>query len=154
MIYKFEDFELDSTNFRLSKNGNELAIEPQVFNLMAYLLANRERLVTRDEVFKNLWAGREVLDASLSNHIKSARSVLGDDGETQCFIKTYRSRGYQFVADVEVFEKTNVKIETNNTSKPSVRTASRWMKIGGIVTVFCGLLIFSYWQSITKGDKE
>ncbi|MBL4631075.1 MAG: tetratricopeptide repeat protein, partial [Paraglaciecola sp.] len=120
----------------------------------AYLLANRERLVTRDEVFEKLWAGREVLDASLSNHIKSARAVLGDDGETQCFIKTYRSRGYQFIADVEVFEKTDVKIETNNTSKPSVRTASRWMKIGGIVTVFCGLLIFSYWQSFTKGDKE
>lgn len=101
MIYRFNDFELDSINFRLLKNGKILAIEPQVFNLIAYLIINNDRLVTREEIFNHIWAGREVLDASLSNHIKSARSVLGDNGDVQKIIKTFRGRGYQFIAPLD-----------------------------------------------------
>ncbi|MBV1911843.1 MAG: winged helix-turn-helix domain-containing protein, partial [Kangiellaceae bacterium] len=81
MIYQFNDFQLDPSNFSLHKIGKFIAIEPQVFNLIIYLIENRMRLVTRDEIFENLWSDRDVLDATLSNHIKLARSILGDDGK-------------------------------------------------------------------------
>jgi len=73
MIYQFKDFELDSTNFSLRKNGKNIDIKPQVFDLITYLIENHNRLVTRDEIFNQLWSNRNVLDATLSNHIKLAR---------------------------------------------------------------------------------
>ena len=58
--------------------------------------------MTREELFNEVWDGREVSDATLSNHIKSARKVLGDSGELQSTIQTIRGRGYQFIAPVTV----------------------------------------------------
>lgn len=104
MIYQFNDFQLDPSNFSLHKIGKSVAIEPQVFNLIIYLIENRTRLVTRDEIFENLWSDRDVLDATLSNHIKLARSILGDDGKSQNIIRTIRGRGYQFIAEVSKIE--------------------------------------------------
>jgi TolB-like protein/DNA-binding winged helix-turn-helix (wHTH) protein/Tfp pilus assembly protein PilF len=156
MIYKFNSFELDNNNFRLYNNGKELAVEPQVFNLIAYLLINRKRLVTRDEVFETLWAGRRVLDASLSNHIKSARAVLGDDGEAQNIIKTYRGRGYQFIALVEEEPEQKIAAQVSNNvvierikNKPlpnehkTGKKTSRFISFGVTAAIIFGFLIFT-----------
>lgn len=107
MLYRAGNIEIDTVNFHLSDNGDPIAVEPQVFDLIVYLITNRDRLVTRLEIFDNLWSGRIVSDTSLSNHIKSARKVLGDDGQKQQVIKTHHGRGYQFVANTkEVDGKT------------------------------------------------
>ncbi len=98
MIYRFTDFELNTQSFQLVSGGRPVAIEPQVLDLLKYLIANRERLVSRDELFDKIWSGRVVSDTSLSNHIKSARKAIGDDGKNQRLIKTIHGRGYQFVA--------------------------------------------------------
>ncbi len=107
MIYRFGKFELDSVNYCVLKNKKPVAIEPQVFNLLFYLISHRNRLVTREELLDNLWAGRKVADTTLSNHIKSARKVIGDDGNQQQQISTVHGRGYQFIADVT--ESPNTK---------------------------------------------
>ena len=99
MIYRFDNFELDTQRYQLSKGGNPIAIEPQVFDLLRYLVANREKLVTRRELFDTIWSGRVVSDTSLTNHIKSARKAVGDNGQQQAYIKTVHGRGYQFIAD-------------------------------------------------------
>ena len=107
MHYRVGSIDVDTLNYHLSENGNPVAVEPQVFDLIVYLITNRERLVTRQEIFDNIWQGRIVSDTSLSNHIKSARKALGDDGKRQLVIKTIHGRGYQFIADTEeVIEKT------------------------------------------------
>ncbi len=98
MIYRFSEFELDTQNYQLIKAGNEVAVEPQVFDLLKYLIANRSRLVSRAEIFDEIWSGRVVSDTSLSNHIKSARKAIGDSGRIQSCIKTVHGRGYQFIA--------------------------------------------------------
>ena len=98
MIYRFTDFELNTQSFQLVSGGSPVVIEPQVLDLLKYLIANRERLVSRDELFDKIWSGRVVSDTSLSNHIKSARKAIGDDGKNQRLIKTIHGRGYQFVA--------------------------------------------------------
>ncbi|KMT64143.1 winged helix-turn-helix domain-containing protein [Catenovulum maritimum] len=100
MIYQFNTYELDTDNFCLKNSGLNVPIEPQVFNLIVYLINNRDKVVTRDELFEKIWLGRVVSDATLSNHINSARTLLGDDGVKQAVIKTIRGRGYQFVAQL------------------------------------------------------
>ena len=101
MIITFHSIELDTDNYSLTRNGEELAVEPQVFNLITYLIEHSPNLVTRQQLLDDVWGGRIVTDASLSNHIKRARAVLGDTAENQTIIKTVRGRGYQFVATID-----------------------------------------------------
>ena len=101
MNFHFENICIDADNFRVEVDGKPVSTEPQVFDLIVYLIECRERLVSRKELLDTLWSGREVSDTSLSNHIKSARKVLGDNGRRQQIIKTIHGRGYQFIADVE-----------------------------------------------------
>lgn len=100
MIYQFDKFVIDTCNFQLRKDDVPIDLEPKVYDLLVYLIANREKLVTRDELFDNLWAGHVVSDNSLSNQIKAARRAIDDDGKRQSRIKTIRCRGYQFIADI------------------------------------------------------
>lgn len=100
MIYRFDDFELDTGNFELTRNGEELALEPKVYDLLSYLVCSQKKLVTKEELFEYLWPGQIVTEASLSNQIKEVRKALGDSGKRQAFIKTVHGRGFQFLSPV------------------------------------------------------
>jgi DNA-binding winged helix-turn-helix (wHTH) protein len=102
MIYRFGDYELDAAAFELRANGAALELEPQVFALLALLLENRERLVSKDEIVEKIWDGRDISDAAIASRIKSARRVLGDDGKSQRFIKTIHGVGFRFAAPVTI----------------------------------------------------
>ena len=104
MIYQFDEFVIDTQNYQLSNNGTAVDVEPKVFDLLSYLVVNRSKLVTRDELFDNIWKGQVVSDTSLSNQIKAARKAIGDNGQKQLFIKTVHGRGYQFIAPTEEAE--------------------------------------------------
>ncbi len=116
MIYQFEHFEVNIEQFQIKENGELKAVEPKVFDVIAYLLINRDRIVTRDELFVHVWNNRDVSDTALSNHIKSARRILNDTAELQSVIKTIRSRGYQFVAQVKESGDANGQSSTNQTA--------------------------------------
>ncbi len=100
MIYRFGDHALDTESSRLTANFNEIAIEPQVFSLVRFLIENRDRVVSKDEIIAHVWDGQIVSIGTLNSRINSARRILGDDGETQAMIKTFRRRGLRFVAEV------------------------------------------------------
>ena len=100
MIYRFGTYELDLATFELRADGQLYSLEPQVFALLALLVENRERLVSKDEIIEKVWDGREVSDAAVASRIRSARQALGDDGKCQRFIRTIHSQGYRFIADV------------------------------------------------------
>ncbi|MDQ6647500.1 MAG: winged helix-turn-helix domain-containing protein [Pseudomonadota bacterium] len=102
MIYRFGPFELDMAKFELRADGEVRAAEPQVFALLALLVSNRERMVSRDEIIERVWDGRIVSDAAVSSRIKSARHVLGDDGTSQRFIKTIHGQGFRFLPEATV----------------------------------------------------
>lgn len=104
MLYKFDEFELDTKNCILCKLKESISIEPQVFDLLRYFVANSQRLLTRDELFEQVWPGKIICDTTLSGHIKYVRKALGDSGKEQLFIKTIHGRGYQFNAMVTVIE--------------------------------------------------
>jgi pimeloyl-ACP methyl ester carboxylesterase/DNA-binding winged helix-turn-helix (wHTH) protein len=100
VVWRFDEFELDTAQYELRGNGAVIRIEPQVFDVLTQLVANRHRLVSKEELFDSVWGGRFVGEAALTSRIKAARRALGDDGEAQSYIRTVRSRGYQFVGTV------------------------------------------------------
>ena len=100
MLLAFRDCELDTRLFSLHCQGLPRPIEPQVFNLLVYLVQNRQRIVSRRELLDALWAGKVVSESALSSCIKAARQAIGDSGEAQDCIATLHRRGYRFVAEV------------------------------------------------------
>jgi TolB-like protein len=100
MIYWFGPFELDLARVELRTGGQPCRMEPQVFALLAFLVENRDRLVSRDEIIEKVWDGRVVSNSAVDSRVKSARKALGDDGRTQRFIRTVHGQGFRFVADV------------------------------------------------------
>ena len=101
MTYLFGDCELDPGLHELRRKGSVSAIEPKVFDLLLYLVENRDRVVSKDELNQRIWKGRIVSDASLSTCIKLARRAIGDSGRRQAYIRTVRHRGFRFVGSVE-----------------------------------------------------
>jgi DNA-binding winged helix-turn-helix (wHTH) protein/TolB-like protein/tetratricopeptide (TPR) repeat protein len=99
--YQVGDRVIDTALYRVSTRGAPVPVEPKVFDLLVYLIRHRDRVLSREELFQQVWGGREVSDATLSNHVKSARRALGDSGELQQTIQTVRGRGYQFIAAVQ-----------------------------------------------------
>jgi len=100
MIYRFGGFELDMARVELRVDGASCPVEPQVFALLALLVENRDRLVTKDEIIEKVWDGRIVSDSAIASRVKSARKAIGDDGKNQRLIRTVQRRGFRFVGDV------------------------------------------------------
>jgi TolB-like protein len=100
MLYAFEDCELDTDKVELRVGGAPVAVEPQVFELLRFLIERRDRVVTREEIIEGVWGGRFVSDSAVSSRIKSARQAIGDDCRAQRMIKTVHGSGFRFVAEV------------------------------------------------------
>ncbi|MCX7033755.1 MAG: winged helix-turn-helix domain-containing protein [Arenimonas sp.] len=100
IIYRFETFELDPGRFELRHGGQAIAVEPQVLSLLILLVANAERLVSKDEVAEKIWNNPGTSDATIASRVKSARRALGDDGDQQRLIRTVHGRGFRFVGSV------------------------------------------------------
>jgi DNA-binding winged helix-turn-helix (wHTH) protein len=96
----FGDVELDLARRELRRSQQLVPIEPQVFDVLAYLISHRDRLVTRDELLDNVWGDRFVSDSTVTTQIKSARRAVGDSGADQRVIRTVSRRGFRFVAEV------------------------------------------------------
>jgi DNA-binding winged helix-turn-helix (wHTH) protein len=100
MQYRFCDYMLDVARRELRHGGEPVALEPQVFDLLAYLIQNRDRVVTKDDLLGAVWGGRVVSESTLTSRINAARRAIGDTGQTQRLIRTSVRKGIRFVADV------------------------------------------------------
>jgi TolB-like protein/class 3 adenylate cyclase len=100
-VIRFRDLELDISRFELRQAGKQVAIEPQVFDLLVFLARNSDRTVTKEEIFTAIWGDRIVSEAALSSQIKAARRAVGDDGVAQHTIATVHGRGFRFIAPIE-----------------------------------------------------
>ena len=101
MWYAFDDYILDAQRYELYRAGNPVPLRPKPFEVLAYLLAHRDRIVPKDELLEHLWAGRFVGDATLNSCIKEVRRAIGDSGAVPRLLRTVRGRCYRFVAPVE-----------------------------------------------------
>ncbi len=98
--YLFEDYALDPERRELYRGADVVSVAPQVFDLLNYLIRNRDRVVGKDDLINAIWNGRSVSDAALTTRLNVARSAIGDTGEEQRLIKTLPRRGFRFVGPV------------------------------------------------------
>ncbi len=101
MPFQFEDFVLDPDRRELRRAGMLVAVEPQVFDLIDYLIRNRNHVVTRDNLLDAVWNGRVVSESTLASRINAARRALNDSGDEQRLIRTVARKGLRFVGTVE-----------------------------------------------------
>jgi DNA-binding winged helix-turn-helix (wHTH) protein len=99
-MYQFADVTVDLDRFEVHRAGVPQHVEPQVLEVLAYLIRHRDRLVTKQELMDQVWHDRFISDSAITSRIKAARRATGDDGERQHVIRTVHGRGYRFVADV------------------------------------------------------
>ena len=93
MLYCFEAYALDTGTRELKRGGEPIALEPQVFDLLVYLIENRDRVVSKDDLIASVWQGRVVSDSTLTSRINAARKAVGDSGEHQNLIRTIARKG-------------------------------------------------------------
>lgn len=103
-VWRFDGFVLDTHRYELRSGDDVIRVEPQVFDVLTQLISNHDRFVSKEELFDSVWGGRFVGEAALTSRIKAARRALGDDGESQRYIRTVRGRGYQFVGTIAAAE--------------------------------------------------
>ncbi len=99
-IYRFGPCELDTGRHRLMVAGVERHVEPQVFDLLLFLVEKGDSIATHDELVERVWKGRVVSDAAISVRINAARKIVGDSGARQAIIKTIPRRGFRLAVDV------------------------------------------------------
>jgi TolB-like protein/tetratricopeptide (TPR) repeat protein len=117
LIYLFENCSLDPDRRELRRGPDPVAIEPQVFDVLLYLIRHRERVVSKGDLIASVWNGRIVSDCTLSSRIAAVRRAVGDRGDEQRLIRTVVRKGLRFIGDV---------IEEKQTRTANVAAAARY----------------------------
>jgi len=98
--YLFENYTFDSDRRELRRGAEIVSVAPQVFDLLDYLIRNRERVVSKDDLIGAIWNGRAVSDAALTTRLNAVRVAIGDSGERQRLIRTLPRKGFRFVGAI------------------------------------------------------
>ena len=100
MQFVFDDYVLDLGRRELTRGSAAVATGPQVFDLLVYLIQNREHVVSKDDLLDAVWGGRIVSESTLTSHINAVRKAIGDSGEEQRLVRTIARKGFRFVGEV------------------------------------------------------
>jgi TolB-like protein len=137
--FLFEDYALDTDRRELQRATDVVVVTPQVFDLLEYLIRNREHVVSKDDLIKAVWKGRIVSDAALTTRLNAARSAIGDTGEKQHLIRTLPRKGFRFVCAVQ-----EARRPANEAAGPVERTGDTPPRLSIVVLPFANL----------SGDRE
>src|SRR5262245_9391114 len=99
--FRFAAFSIDVDRRELRRGSELIEIEPQVFDLLVYLIRNRQRVVSKDDLLEGVWGGRIVSESTLTSRINAVRRAVGDSGAEQSLIKTIARKGIRFIVEVE-----------------------------------------------------
>ena len=102
MQFHFSDYVLDASRRELRCGEQSIEVEPQVLDLLIYLLRNNDRVITKDDLIASVWGGRNVSDTTLTSRIYAARRAIGDSGRNQTLIRTIARKGLRFIGDVRI----------------------------------------------------
>lgn len=140
-IYRVNDLELDIVRGCLRRNGEEIHLKPKAYQILAYLLAHRDRLVSKEELLDQFWKDTAVSDDILAQSIAEVRRALGDSTRDPLYLKTIPKRGYRFVAEVEEVlapdlvateQITTVQVREEYSSEGRI-IGQRWLIVGALV---------------------
>lgn len=154
MTYEFGECILDFERRVLTKAGARQKMEPQVFDLLRYLVENSGRAIAKDEIVAAIWQGRAISDSAITSRIKAARRVIGDDGQSQRFIRTLHKIGYEFAEKVAAGERPEA---SSALSLPETKffTDRRGLKIAySVMGKGPELICPAWWVSNVAGDLD
>jgi len=123
LLYYFENYVLDSDRRELRSADGAISVQPQVFDLLEYLIRNRDRVVSKDDLIADIWGGRIVSESALTTRLNAARTAIGDSGAKQRLIKTLPRKGVRFVGEVQ--EKVPVSAPRVSDAKPAFSPPQR-----------------------------
>ena len=151
-VYRFDDFIVDPNTWRLSRAGREIHLKPVVLELLIYLIANRDRLVSRQELMDTVWGGTVISESALTKAAGRLRRALGDDSATHRYLETVRSRGYRFVAEVEEIDRQQgADVPSGNTRGATLRHAS----FAGAAMIVALIAVAMFWlRGPERGDLQ
>src|SRR5215468_2233085 len=129
MIYVFGDYTLDTERYELRHAGELCKLEPQAFNVLAYLLEHRARVVTKEELLARLWPNQFVSEVTVNHGVMAARRAIGDSGQAQRCIKTLHGRGYRFIAEVTMVGQPLVDVPTSTPASSFMPTTGTGLSL-------------------------
>ena len=145
LLYRFDDFVVDPDTWRLSRGGQEVHLEPVVLKLLIYLIANRDRLVTRQELMDTVWGDTVISESALSKAVARLRKALRDDSAAPRYLETVHSQGFRFVAAVEETERPD---QPGTTGAPTARRAL----LAGTAAILALFLLVVFWPRAPQQD--
>jgi DNA-binding winged helix-turn-helix (wHTH) protein len=154
--YVFDDCVLDTDRRELWRGGTAVAAEPLVFDLLAYLIENRDRVVSKDDLLAGVWQGRIVSESTLGSTLNAARTAIGDNGEDQRLIRTLPRKGFRFVGTMREEQASAAPVAVTAASPPLTnaatarpRGAATPITIGGLVgaAAIAATLGFLFWPA-------
>src|SRR5262249_1659054 len=125
MQFHFGNHVLDVDRRELRRGSDAIAVEPQVFDLLVYLVQNRDRVVSKDDLIASVWGGRIVSDSTLTSRINAARRAIGDSGEDQKLIRTIARKGLRFVGAVRMQSNGDEPSHATSPRKEGIQDPSR-----------------------------
>ncbi len=148
-VYRFDDFVVDAEAWQLSRGGQEIHLKPMVLELLIYLIANRGRLVTRQELMDSVWSDTVISESAVTKAAARLRKALGDNSATHRYLETVRSRGYRFVGDVEEIK------HSGHSGVPLQRTYAGTQSralIAGFVTIVLLIILAVFWLRVPQHE--
>lgn len=110
LLYSFENYIMDTDRRELMRGSELIALAPQVFDLLVYLVQNREHVVSKDDLISAIWDGRVISESALSTRINAVRKAVGDTGERQKLVRTIARKGFRFVGDVRQEQQRRIPV--------------------------------------------
>ena len=147
-VYRFDDYVVDPETWRLSRDGQEIHLEPVVLNLLIYLISHRNRLVTRQELMDTVWGDTVISESAVNQAVARLRKALGDDAATHRYLETVHSKGYRFIAEVQ--ETTSPAHTDPPSVKPRKTTERRVLVAGAVMVILLVLAVF--WSRAPERD--
>lgn len=152
-LYRFVDCEIDTIRRELRRDGEPVEVQPKIFDLLVHLIEHRDRMVDKDELLDVIWAGTVVSESSLTQAIRRARSIVGDDGDRQDVIRTMHRRGYRFVAAIEeVAPEVAAEAAPAAELPPEAAPATRSRRLLFAIPVLLALLAAVWYFAPQPGD--
>jgi TolB-like protein len=111
VVFRFGDYVLDIERRELRRGAEPVALEPQVFDLLVYLVRNRGQVVSKHDLIDSVWSGRIVSDSALTTRLNAARKAVNDSGVEQRVIRTVPRRGVRFIGEVTEDGETAARVE-------------------------------------------
>src|ERR1019366_7702309 len=141
MVYRFDQFEVDDREFRLSEDGTPVQLEPKALRLLVYLIENRNRLVRKQELLDKVWPDAMVTENALTRAIGLLRKALNEDSRVPRYLETVPTAGYRFIANVTTENGASTpgpiprEAPVSASAQPAPRPSKSWMLAAAVLLV-------------------